>query len=153
MKASGLVRHFLISPFPKSENWKQQKSTSSASALATRYELSMVAWHCGDTRPWQWARAPSAPGRGRRGSAPLPRGQGGTGWHRVASGQGWLQCRNTTGRGAGAARGCTHLPGDVPLQALGWCQPRVGVPHAVPPLGVAQLEFVCRQHELGGGRD
>lgn len=65
MKASGLVRHFLISPFPKSENWKQQKSTSSASALATRYELSMAAWHCGDTRPWRWAQGTDRPGMGQ----------------------------------------------------------------------------------------
>lgn len=34
-KASGLVRHFLMTPLPKGRNWKQYNSTSSASALAT----------------------------------------------------------------------------------------------------------------------
>lgn len=62
MKASGLVRHFLISPFPKSENWKQQKSTSSASALARRYELSMVAQHCGEVQPWWMGLTAPNPG-------------------------------------------------------------------------------------------
>lgn len=46
--------------------------------------------------------------------------------------------------------GETHLLGDVPLEPLGGGEQGVGLPQAVPPLGVAQLEFVCRQHELGG---
>lgn len=47
-KASGLVRHFLMRPLPNGKNWKQYSSTSSASAVATRQELSMTAWHCQD---------------------------------------------------------------------------------------------------------
>lgn len=45
IKASGLVLHFLISPFPNSVNRQPWKSTSSAICLANKYEVSMASWH------------------------------------------------------------------------------------------------------------
>lgn len=44
----------------------------------------------------------------------------------------------------------THLLGQIPLQTLGGCQGRVGLPLAVALLCVAHLELVSGQHELGG---
>lgn len=44
----------------------------------------------------------------------------------------------------------TYLLRNVPLQPLGGCQAQVGLPTAVAPLIVTQLEGICRQHELKG---
>lgn len=46
MKASGLVRHFLIKPLPKVSNGKECRSTSFAKKLALLRDVSMTSWHC-----------------------------------------------------------------------------------------------------------
>ncbi|KAJ8388622.1 hypothetical protein AAFF_G00131870 [Aldrovandia affinis] len=51
MKASGLLLHFLIRPFPNSSNRQPWKSTSSAISVARVYEVSMTLWHCGNRTP------------------------------------------------------------------------------------------------------
>lgn len=46
MKASGLVRHFLMWPLPKSLKVKTWKSTSLAKAWAKIKDCKITSWHC-----------------------------------------------------------------------------------------------------------